>query len=63
MPEAHAKCCKDCVMAGALLDAIQCVLDDDEVSDFMLSHPIVRRVWDLQETVEQLLGTGRQQKF
>jgi len=37
----------DYVYIGALLDAVGLVLDGKEPSDFMLSFPIVRRVYDL----------------
>ena len=34
------------VMALALLDAIQRIIDGQEVSDFELSFPVVRAVWE-----------------
>jgi len=40
----------DYVSQGAILEAIEQVLDGQEPSDFMLSFPIVRRVWDVIQT-------------
>nr|MBC8360919.1 hypothetical protein [Candidatus Desulfatibia profunda] len=37
----------DYVYLGALMDAVGLALDGEEPSDFMLSFPIVRRVYDL----------------
>jgi hypothetical protein len=34
---------------GAILEWIQRILDGIEVSDFALSYPIVRQVWDLKQ--------------
>lgn len=34
---------------GAILEWIQMILDGKEVSDFALSYPIVRQVWDLKQ--------------
>ena len=37
----------DYVYLGALMDAVGLALDGKEPSDFMLSFPVVRRVYDL----------------
>ena len=37
------------IMQGMILEAIQGILDDKEVSDFAMSFPMVRRVWDLKQ--------------
>jgi len=42
----------DFVMVMAILEAIDDILDGKEVSDFMLSFPIVRRVAGLADMVE-----------
>lgn len=34
---------------GAILEWIQMILDGKEVSEFALSYPIVRQVWDLKQ--------------
>ena len=40
------------VQLGAMLDAIEQILDDIEPSDFMMSFPIVRRVYDRIELIK-----------
>lgn len=42
------------VQSNAILDWIQGVLDEDDVSDFALSFPIVREVLDLKTLYIQL---------
>lgn len=37
------------IVQGAILEWIQMILDGIEVSDFALSYPIVRQVWDLKQ--------------
>ena len=39
----------EAAIAHALLEAIQGLLDGEGASDFMLSFPIVRRVWEEME--------------
>ena len=38
---------KDYVSQRALLEAIEMILDGNEPSDFMLSFPLVRKVFDM----------------
>ena len=40
------------IALGSILDWIEIILDGDEVSDFALSFPIVRRVWDMMNSKE-----------
>ena len=36
-------------LAGSQLEWIEDILDGKEVSDFAMSFPVVRRVWDLKQ--------------
>jgi len=45
------------VQAEMLLDSIEMALDGKEPSDFALSFPIVRRVWDACYTLNALMST------
>lgn len=45
------------VQMGAIIESIQDILDGKEVSDFMISFPIVRAVWDLKHSA--LTGSER----
>lgn len=40
------------VEMGAIIESIQDILDGKEVSDFMMSFPIVREVWDLKHSAQ-----------
>lgn len=40
--------------SNAVLEAINQILDGGEPSDFMLSFPMVRKVWDLKQKGETL---------
>lgn len=42
----------EAVQANAMLEAIEEILDGKEVSDFMLSFGVIRRVADLVECME-----------
>lgn len=47
-------------LMGSQLEWIEAILDGKEVSDFAMSFPIVRRVWELRQIteVEEMNGIG-----
>ena len=51
----YDECKNDLVLAEATLETIAQILDGVEPSDFMLSFPLVRKVWD---KVNENIPTG-----
>lgn len=44
------------VLANSMLEWIEDILDDKEVSEFAMSFPIVRQVWELKQNEKEKMN-------